>query len=207
MPGRPSDGQRRLYKLAWEQIHTNIALIKPGLSYRELAETAWQLPASCTGQRYSVVVHGVGLCDEYPAIRYREDYDSYGYDGVFEPGMVICVEVYCGRKNGREGVKLEDQVLITENGFENLISYVTFMDIAFMALAGFSVILFRRRLPDAKRPYRTWGYPVVPLLFVIISAAFLLNTLIEQYKQAIAGLMVMGIGIVVYWLVRSREKV
>ena len=50
----------------------------------------------------SVVMHGVGLCDEYPSIRYREDWDSYGYDGVFEPGMTICVEVYCGEKGGRD---------------------------------------------------------------------------------------------------------
>ena len=44
-------------------------------------------------------------------------------DGVFEPGMTICVEVYCGEKGGREGVKLEDQVLITETGYENLTRY------------------------------------------------------------------------------------
>ena len=122
-PGRPSDEQRRLYKLAWEQIHTNIALIKPGLSYRELAETAWQLPASCTGQRYSVVVHGVGLCDEYPACYYTEDWSRDGYDGLFEAGMTVCVESYIGKGGGREGVKLEQQVLITEAGAQVLSTY------------------------------------------------------------------------------------
>jgi len=70
-----------------------------------------------------VVMHGVGLCDEYPAIRYREDYEAHGYDGVVEPGMVFCVEVYAGEVDGKEGVKLEDQVLITEDGYENLITY------------------------------------------------------------------------------------
>lgn len=89
--------------------------------------------------------------------------------------------------------------------FENLITYVTFMDIAFMALAGFSVILFRRRMPDADRPYRTWGYPVVPLIFVLISVAFLVNTLLEQPKQAIAGLLVLGLGGIVYGVVRFRR--
>lgn len=89
--------------------------------------------------------------------------------------------------------------------FENLITYVTFMDIAFMALAGASVMLFRKRMPDAERPYRTWGYPVVPLIFVLVSSAFVINTLIEQPKQAIAGLVVLGLGVMVYSLVRFRK--
>lgn len=90
--------------------------------------------------------------------------------------------------------------------FENLITYVTFMDIAFMALAGASVMLFRRRMPDAERPYRTWGYPIVPLIFVLISGAFVINTLIVQPVQALAGLGVMGLGVMVYKLVRFRRQ-
>lgn len=90
--------------------------------------------------------------------------------------------------------------------FENLITYVTFMDIAFMALAGASVMIFRKRLPNAERPYRTWGYPVVPLIFVGISAAFVINTLIEQPTQAIAGLVVLGLGGLVFALVRFRKE-
>jgi len=115
-PGRPSDAQRQLYRLAWEQIEYNSALLKPGLSFRELAETSFKLPASCLPNRYSVVVHGVGLCDEYPHCAYLEDIDTSGYDGVFEPGMTICVESYIGEVGGDEGVKLEQQVLITETG-------------------------------------------------------------------------------------------
>ncbi len=85
---------------------------------------------------------------------------------------------------------------------ENLFTYVTFMDIAFMTLAGAAVFLFRRRLPDAERPYRTWGYPVVPLVFVGISAAFVINTLIQRPVQALAGLALLAIG----WLVYGRFK-
>jgi Xaa-Pro aminopeptidase len=68
-------------------------------------------------------MHGVGLCDEYPSIRYREDYEGYGYDGAIETGMVMCVEVYVGEVGGKNGVKLEDQILITEEGYENLTKY------------------------------------------------------------------------------------
>ncbi len=121
--GRPSDTQRRLYRLAWEQIHFNMELLKPGLGFRELAERSWRLPASCAANRYSVVVHGVGLADEYPAVVYLEDFDSAGYDGVFEAGMAVCVESYIGEAGGHEGVKLEQQVLITETGIEALSTF------------------------------------------------------------------------------------
>ncbi|MGF1631959.1 MAG: M24 family metallopeptidase [Kiloniellaceae bacterium] len=120
---QPSDEQRRLYQLAWEQIHFNMDLVKPGLGFRELAERAWRLPASCAANRYSVVVHGVGLCDEYPAVVYLEDFDAAGYDGVFEAGMAVCVESYIGEEGGHEGVKLEQQVLITETGIEPLSTF------------------------------------------------------------------------------------
>jgi Xaa-Pro aminopeptidase len=119
----PTADQKRIYQMSYEHIMTNMELLKPGVRFSEITEKAHRLPDNCIPNRYGVVMHGVGLCDEYPAIRYREDYDSYGYDGVFEPGMVICVEVYAGEVGGKEGVKLEDQVLITEDGYENLISY------------------------------------------------------------------------------------
>lgn len=82
--------------------------------------------------------------------------------------------------------------------FDSLITYVTFIDIAFMALAGASVFLFRKHMPTADRPYRAWGYPVIPLLYVLITTAFLVNTLLERPEQALAGLLVLGIGAGVY---------
>ena len=122
-PGRPDVEQRRLYQLAWEQIHFNMDILRAGMSYRELAEKSWRMPPSCAGNRYSVVVHGVGLCDEYPAVLYLEDYEESGYDGVFEAGMTVCVESYMGEVGGNEGVKLEQQVLITETGVEPLSTF------------------------------------------------------------------------------------
>jgi Xaa-Pro aminopeptidase len=119
----PTAEQKRLYGISHEHIMTNMELLGPGVSFSDITRKAHRLPESCVPKRYGVVMHGVGLCDEYPAIRYREDWDSYGYDGEFEPGMTICVEVYLGEKDGKEGVKLEDQVLITEDGYENLTRY------------------------------------------------------------------------------------
>ncbi len=119
-PGRPSGEQRRLYGLALEQIETNIAMLKPGLTFREISEKSWKLPETCRPNRYSVVMHGVGLCDEYPGILYAEDFEASGYDGEVRPGMALCVESYVGEVGGDEGVKLEEQVLVTEHGVERL---------------------------------------------------------------------------------------
>jgi Xaa-Pro aminopeptidase len=113
---RADDDQRRLYDLAVEHIEYNIELLKPGLGFREFVENAHQLPNAMAGNTYSVLLHGVGLCDEYPAVYYPDDWESSGYDGQFLENMMVCVEAYVGEKGGKEGVKLEQQVLITADG-------------------------------------------------------------------------------------------
>ena len=72
------------------------------------------LPERYRANRYSTVVHGVGLCDEYPAIYYPEDAKETGYDGLLEADMTICLESYVGEAGGPEGVKLEEQALVTD---------------------------------------------------------------------------------------------
>ncbi len=116
-PGRkPTDAQRRMYDLATEQVLFNTALLKPGLSFREFAEKCWPVPEKFLPNRYMTMVHGVGLVDEYPSIPYAMDFDGWGYDGTFEENMVVCVESYIGEVGAPEGVKLEQQVLITAGG-------------------------------------------------------------------------------------------
>ena len=119
----PTAEQKQLYQLAYEHLQTNMQLLKPGLSFRELTEQSHRLPEEYRQQRYGVIMHGVGLCDEYPSIRYPEDYAGHGYDGILQAGMTLCVEAYVGAVGGKQGVKLEDQVLITATGFENLTHY------------------------------------------------------------------------------------
>jgi Xaa-Pro dipeptidase len=60
------------------------------------------------------------MTGEYPALRQRMDFADAGYDGVVEPGMTICVERYIGEEGGVEGVKLEEQCLVTDRGVEPL---------------------------------------------------------------------------------------
>jgi len=121
--GQPTNEQRSLYQMAYEQIEANIDLLAPGRSFRDLSHNGASLPEDYLANRYSVLFHGVGLCDEYPAVPYPSDWASGGYDGTLEPGMVVCVESYVGRHGGHEGVKLEEQLLITETGFDRLSTY------------------------------------------------------------------------------------
>ncbi|WP_271273866.1 dimethylsulfonioproprionate lyase DddP [Aliamphritea hakodatensis] len=120
---KPTAKQKHLYQIAYEHIQYNMQLLKPGMSFREVTEAGLRLPPEYRDLRYGVMMHGVGLCDEYPSIRYPEDIDGHGYDGVLEPGMALCVEAYVGAVGGGEGVKLEDQIIITEDGYENLTNF------------------------------------------------------------------------------------
>jgi len=120
---RPSPEQKRLYKLAYEQLQHNVDLLKPGLSFRELSERAWPLPEEFFENRYICVIHGAGMCDEYPLVPSIGDFAAHGYDGALQPNMVVCVESYIGAAGGSQGVKLEEQVLITEHGHELLSSF------------------------------------------------------------------------------------
>ncbi|MDA8000921.1 MAG: Xaa-Pro peptidase family protein [Alphaproteobacteria bacterium] len=125
--GAASDEQRRLYGTAYEQVHFNLELVRAGLGFREFTEKSWRMPEEYRDNRYAVVAHGAGLCDEYPSIYYAEDMPGGRSEGVLEAGMVLCVESYIGESGGlgaaKEGVKLEQQVLVTDDGYELLSPY------------------------------------------------------------------------------------
>jgi Xaa-Pro aminopeptidase len=117
---RPSDEQRKLYELAYSQVHYNMDLLRPGMTFKEFADRAWTIPDQYIENRYCCLAHGIGMVDEYPSIAHQADWDSAGYDGRFEAGMTICVESYIGAEGGTQGVKLEQQVVIGEAGCVSL---------------------------------------------------------------------------------------
>ena len=102
-----NENQKKLYQTAVEQIDYNSRLIKAGVTFKEFTEKAWILPSKYYGNRYSVMLHGIGLCDEWPAIRYPTDGGERG--GTFQKNMTITLESYIGEVGGNEGVKLEQQ--------------------------------------------------------------------------------------------------
>ena len=121
-PGAPSAAQRRLYGLAADQVAHNCGLLHPGLTFREFRERAWRIPERYLDQNYGCPLHGVGMVDEWPAIG-ADLNDPLAQDGVLAPGMTVCIESYMGEVGGAEGVKLEQQVLITATGHEVLSRY------------------------------------------------------------------------------------
>ena len=103
-----------------EYIQYNKDLIKAGTSFREFVEKAWKLPTIAM-IIIICMIHGVGLCDEWPFIAYPDkDFSNADYSGYFEEDMTICVETYIGEVGGKEGIKLEDQFQVTEKGLKQL---------------------------------------------------------------------------------------
>ena len=109
---------------ARDHLAANVALLKPGVSLRDLTFNGHRLRPEYADQKYSCMMHGVGLCDEWPSIMYPDSFQEGAFDRyVLEPGMVLCVEALVSPKGGDFSIKLEDQVLVTESGHENLTSY------------------------------------------------------------------------------------
>jgi APA family basic amino acid/polyamine antiporter len=90
-------------------------------------------------------------------------------------------------------------VVLTFTGkYDQLYTYVVFALFLFHALTGAAVIVLRRTQPHTPRPYRTWGYPVVPVVFVLAATALLVNTLVEKPLESVLGLLLMAAGIPAY---------
>ena len=88
--------------------------------------------------------------------------------------------------------------------FENLISYVVFTDGIFFALGACCLFVLRARQPSAPRPYRTLGYPLTPLFFVAVQLWFVGHILLARPAQAGAGLLMLALGVPVYFYWKTR---
>jgi Xaa-Pro aminopeptidase len=120
---RPTNAMVSAMHHARDHIRENMALLKPGISIKELVFGGHQLEDQYWAQKYSCKMHGVGLCDEWPYVTYPDGWTEGAFDAVLEPGMVLCVEALVSPEGGDFSIKLEDQVLITETGHEDLTSY------------------------------------------------------------------------------------
>ena len=89
--------------------------------------------------------------------------------------------------------------LLTLSGtYDQITSYVVFGSWVFYALTALSVVVLRRKMPDAPRPYRAWGYPVATLLFVAAAGWFVYNTLIQDPRNAIIGMALLLLALPFY---------
>jgi APA family basic amino acid/polyamine antiporter len=98
--------------------------------------------------------------------------------------------------------------LLTLTGtYEQLFTWVTFASVAFGVLGGVAIFRLRRLKPDADRPYKAWGYPVVPALFVLGLGVLVVNTVVEKPKESIIGVFLVALGVPGYLYWRSdRQK-
>jgi Xaa-Pro aminopeptidase len=120
---KPTNAMIHAMRHAHDHVMGNMALLKPGVSFRELTFGGHRLEEQFEKQKYGCKMHGVGLCDEWPLITYPDGFEEGAFDYVLEPGMVLCVEALVSPEGGDFSIKLEDQVLITETGHENLTKY------------------------------------------------------------------------------------
>lgn len=120
---KPTNSMVYAMRHAHEHIMTNMAMLKPGVTIPELTANSHRLDDKFMKLKYGCLMHGVGLCDEWPLVAYADKAVEGAYDYEIEPGMVLCVEALVGEEGGDFSIKLEDQVLVTEDGFENLTKY------------------------------------------------------------------------------------
>jgi len=97
-------------------------------------------------------------------------------------------------------------VVAMSGSYDTITDYAIFALTLFYILVAGSIFLFRKRLPDAERPYRTWGYPVVPVVFLIVSSWVIVMTILSSPRQSAIGLGLILLGLPVYWLIQSRPQ-
>jgi APA family basic amino acid/polyamine antiporter len=97
-------------------------------------------------------------------------------------------------------------VLTLSGSYDQLTDSAIFALTLFYAFVAGSVFIFRRRLPDAPRPYRTWGYPIVPMVFLIVNAWLIITTIWSTPKQSAIGLGLILIGLPVYLIWSKRDR-
>ena len=92
------------------------------------------------------------------------------------------------------------------NTYDRLLSYTAFADWIFFVLAGLALIVFRRTMPDAPRPFPTPGYPWIPLLFILAGAGLVLNIYLTDTRNALMGTGIFLLGVPVYFVWRGRRR-
>lgn len=95
-------------------------------------------------------------------------------------------------------------ILALTGSFDTLTDYVIFGSWLFYALVTSTVFIYRRKFPDLPRPYRAWGYPVVPIVFLLVAGWLIVSTLITTPKQSFAGVALIILGLPVYYYLNKK---
>lgn len=108
--------------MAVEAIEFNLQCMRSGMTLSEFQKNAFLPPEEFHLHAYPCLIHGVGVCDEWPRVEPLFNGPIF-YNATLEAGMVICVESFIGAVGETNGVKLEQQILITKTGYEMLSTF------------------------------------------------------------------------------------
>ena len=133
-------------------------------------------------------------------------YLAMAEDKLFFRGMSYIHPRYRVPSKALLGQAVWSCLLCLSGTYQNLYEFVVFALVIFFGATGLAVIVLRRKRPHLPRPYRTWGYPVVPLLFALVNLFIFLNTVISQPQKSLFGLLLLGLGIPAYFYWQRKAK-
>ncbi|MEO5823213.1 MAG: amino acid permease [Vicinamibacteraceae bacterium] len=132
-------------------------------------------------------------------------YYAMARDGLFVPAAAVVHPRWRTPVAAIAAQGLWSAVLVLSGTFSQLVSYTGFAIVLFAGIAVAALFVLRRREPDAPRPFRAWGYPLAPALFTVMSAVMVVNAVWRDPGPSAAGLVVIGCGIPIYFVLRSRS--
>jgi len=98
-------------------------------------------------------------------------------------------------------------VLVLSGTFDQLTDMIIFAVFFFYGATSLGVFILRRKMPDAPRPYKVWGYPIVPALFIVFCLILFCNTFITRPREAFIGLTLIFSGVPVYWFLNRKKRI
>jgi APA family basic amino acid/polyamine antiporter len=163
----------------------------------EAAATAMVGPAGATVIALTVLVSTLGA-DAAVILGASRLFYAMAKDGVFFPAAAAVHPKFHSPHLAIVGLTVWSSLLALSGTYEQLFTYVVFVSVLFSLLGGLALFRLRWARPDAERPYRVWGYPIVPALFILGALYMVINTMTERPTESLAGLGLLALGLPAY---------